>query len=116
MPDLPPSESVTGGAGTGVMRRPCRLGIVDHPGRSPRRVVADQCAQHACGVGIAAGAGIILGVGDDDRLAGVLCQLHGVAYAFVRRIYAAVKIVLVAFDQRHQFVVRAVSESACVFP
>ncbi len=93
-----------GGADARGMRGLGRLRIVDHAGRRARRLVADQRAQHACRVGIAAGAGIVLGVGDDDRLAGVLRQLHGVAHAVVGRIDAAVEIVLMALDQRHQFV------------
>ena len=67
-------------------------------------VVANQRAQHAGGVGIAAGTGIVLGVGNDDRLARGLCQFHRVTDAVVRRIDAAVEIVLMAFDQGDQFV------------
>ena len=85
-----------GGADAGGMRGLRRGGIVDHADRGACGVVADQRAQHAGGVGIAAGAGIVLGVGDDDRLARGPRQFHRVAHALVGRIDAAVEIVLVA--------------------
>jgi len=50
-------------------------------------------ARAACrGVGIAAGAGIVLRVGNHDRLARARCQLHRVAHALRRRVNAAVEI------------------------
>ena len=82
--------------------------IVDHADRGAGGVVADQRAQHARGVGIAAGAGIVLGVGDDDRLARACRQLHRVAHALVGRVDAAVEIVFVALDQRGDVVRRRV--------
>ena len=74
--------------------------VADHADRGACGVVADQRAQHAGGVGIAAGAGIVLGVGDDDRLLRALRKFHGEAHALVGRIDAAVEIVFVALDQR----------------
>ena len=86
------------------MRSPDRLRIVDHAGCGAGRLVAYQRSQHARGVGIAASAGIVLGVGDDDRLTCRFRQLHREAHAVIGRIDAAVEIVLVALHQRHQFV------------
>ena len=77
------------------MRGLRRSGIVDHAGRGALGVVADQRAQHARGVGIAAGAGIVLGVGDHDRLGRGLRQFHRMQHAFVGREDAAVEIILV---------------------
>ena len=97
-----------GGADAGRMRGLGRLRIVDHAGRGADRLVAHQRAQHAGGVGIAAGAGIVLGVGDDDRLGGGLRQFHRVAHAVVGRIDLAVEIVFVAFDQRGDLIGRGI--------
>ena len=89
-----------GRADAGGMRGLGGGGIEDHADRGALCVVADQRAQHARGVGIAAGAGIVLGVGDDDRLVRARRQFHGVAHALVGREDAAVEIVFVALDQR----------------
>ena len=69
MPDLPPSESVTVAPSPASCAALADSGIVDHAGRGTLGLVAHQRPQHAGRVGIAAGAGIVLGVGDDDRLA-----------------------------------------------
>ncbi len=61
--------------------------------------VFQQCAQHAGGVGIAAGAGIVLGVGDDDRSGRGRGQRHGVNNAFVRREDSPVECALLIGDQ-----------------
>ncbi len=61
--------------------------------------MAHQRAQHAGGVGIAAGAGIVLGVGDHDRPRRCFRQLHGMAHALVGRIDPAVEIIFMADDQ-----------------
>ena len=98
-----------GGTFAGGVRGLCRGGIADHADGGAGGVVADQRAQHAGGVGIAAGAGIVLGVGDDDRLVRVPRQFHGVAHALVGRKDAAVKIVLVTDNEFCHFVRGSVS-------
>ena len=50
-------------------------------------------------VGIAAGAGIVLGIGDHDRFRRAFRQPHGVLNAVVGRIDLAVEVVLVADHQ-----------------
>ena len=108
MPDLPPSASVTLAPTPAACAALRRCGIVDHAGGGALGVVAHQRAQHARGVGIAAGARIVLGVGDHDRLVRGLRQLHRMQHAFVGREDAAVEIVLVADDDVHDGIGRGV--------
>src|SRR5437762_14326175 len=81
------------------MRSPDRLRIVDHAGCGAGRLVAYQRSQHARGVGIAASAGIVLGVGAADRLTSRFPQLHREAHAVTGRIDAAAEIALAALDE-----------------
>ena len=116
MPDLPPSASVTVAPTPAACAAFADARIVDHADRGAGGIVADQRAQHAGGVGIAAGARIVLGVGDDDRFARARGEFHRVAHALVGRVDAAVEIALVADDEFCDLRPPAASASACVLP
>ena len=113
IPDLPPSASVTVAPGPACMRSLGRLRIVDHAGGGARRAVAHQRAQHTRGVGIATGAGIVLGIGDDDRPLRAFRKLHRKPNAFVGRIDLAVEIVFMACDDVGDLVRRRVRIGLC---
>ena len=61
-----------------------RFRVSDEADRGAFSPVAEQGAEHAHGVGISAGAGIILSIGDNDRPCGLLGQFHGDLNAFIR--------------------------------
>ena len=82
------------------MRGLGRFRIDDDADRGVGGAIADQRAQHAGGVGVAAGAGIILGIGNDNRLAGKSCRLHRKPHAIIGREDAAVEIAFMAGDER----------------
>src|SRR3546814_7897438 len=64
--------------------------------------MTQQCVQDAGGVGTAAGAGVVLHVGDDDRLDAVARQGHGGLHGFVGRVDLAAEIGLgVEHGARH---------------
>ncbi|KAG0929681.1 hypothetical protein G6F31_017262 [Rhizopus arrhizus] len=82
IPECPPSAIRT------LLPTPARIA----------RIVPDQRAQHAGGVGTAARAGVVLRVGDDNGLAGVLRQPHGFLPGFVGGVEPAAA---VAFGVQH---------------
>ena len=103
--DLPPSAKLTAAPMPGLMRSLCRLAVDDQADGGASRIVRDQRAQHARRVGIAAGAGIVLRVGDDDGARGArLRDGHGALHALIRRQHLAREGHLLVGDHRREMV------------